>query len=300
MRYLLLSCFFLLFVSVKGQETKELDKFAIQCQKAFNERKIIPQESFGFYKIRDSIFVNEKFSAILNPIIRDNLVFQDSVVYDFKVTHVLEADTVILDVFKRFYKIDDRVFPTYMVNGEFHGGVRQFNSKLAHFLNERKDMFEVDSIAFSLYLYDRINADLLYVKSSLDNWSDSVFMFWEENNIQYVPPVYYGKLMYSIHDFHAIKEDNGLFAVESVDYGEFSALVEYNSTIYGISHEKVNKLVKMKTIYYDKKNSVEQIIKDNNLIDLDKASFDAYSKALNNMKKAIGGISGMYYLYKHL
>ncbi|ERJ58781.1 hypothetical protein [Sphingobacterium paucimobilis] len=262
MRYLLLPLIALLFTLqayAQSPTDQSLEQLSKDVQKLFQARgwrlnKLLSRGGLSFsdgpicYRIKDSIYWEGdscEWDASLDSLFLTDENIRDSIVYMLLGEYDPQTESQVMDIYSYtdVNGLQDLGFPNPGVWGEFRGGMRRFKELLTNYLFLSIGSMLKDSSRFTIYFsnrgpnfFDRVVCDDMMLQEALSR-------HFVENEIKYLPPIGYARLLMSYHVFEVKKTEEGL-RIDDVGYGEPFFYKVLQDTIYVIEplykKEKVN------------------------------------------------------------
>lgn len=294
----------------QSSSRNEYNQFLIKIESFINRHKIEVDNRFVIMKLADSVsFYPKDLNCLLKEQIvklaKGSPVIADSMAYEVAVFSVPIVDTLILS-FADSWKIsiDTTVsFPNMGTYGEFHGGMRNFNTMLAKYLTQNRELIPDSVLRFSIVFDNSHYSKLLYILGGSQSLRDSLFSFWGTYKFKHYPATLYGRLWNQIYHFQASQDSVNTIAVECTETNIIAGLAISNEAVYGILERKPSDYLIQ--LVYDPKNSVDKIYQDNHIDRLLMKDRKAVLSALRHMheQRFLDGLvypMGTYYVSKYL
>lgn len=274
--------FYLLILSKvysQSESDSNLIKLSKNFQTFFNDMRWslhVPLSSSGliftkgptFYRIKDSVHWSKDEYRLLNKFVVNNESIQDSIIYMVVGVNDLLSNMQIVDVYEydHLKNVGNvRFFPNPGISAEFGGGNRKFCDSFKKYLKTLEVIPNEFSAQFKLYFaYNKSNIEMTthsensWLKKQLDDYLII-------NPIKYLPPIRYGRPLYSRHEFKVNKIGNEI-TVEDIDYGESFFLYKDSLTLYFI--EPISNSIRLEgemLFVYDQKWSEQEFLESSDI-----------------------------------
>src|SRR5690606_5250003 len=257
----------------QSENESNLIKLSKDFQTFFNNkgwRLNIPLGSSGLiftngpplYRIKDSVYWSKDEYRLMNKFVVNNESIQDSIIYMILGVNDLMSNMQIVDVYEydHLKNVENVGFPNLGISAEFGGGNRKFCDSFKKYLKTLEEIPNKFSAQFKLYFaYNKSNIEMTtqsensWLKKQLDDYLII-------NPIKYLPPIRYGRPIYSRHEFKVNKIGNEI-TVEDIDYGESFFLYKDSLTLYFI--EPISNSIRLEgemLFVYDQKWSEQEFL----------------------------------------
>ncbi len=267
MRYLLLPLITLFFtLQVQSQNKESLQQLSKEFQNVFQKQGWVlhsPLNSGGadfsdgptFYRIANSVSWKNKGDEIeagLDSLILRSDDIRDSIIYMLLGAFDSITNSQAIDIYKISH-IDDIYFPNPGTSGEFRKGLSTFKRSLSAYLATQEDALAKDSSRFTLYFSNKAVTKPMAVDANQAPLKKAVSHYFLTNEVPHIPPIGYGRLLYSDYTFEVKKSKDGV-VVDNVDYGESLFRIVFQNMVYTIEPLYKKESVKYKkSFFYDSK-----------------------------------------------
>lgn len=220
-----------------------------------------------FYRVANSVSWKNKGDEVgggLDSLILRSDDIRDSIVYMLLGVFDSITNSQAIDIYKVSH-IDEIYFPNPGTSGEFRKGLSTFKRSLSAYLAKQEDALAKDSSRFTLYFLNNAVTTPMAVDANQAPLKKAVSHYFLTNEVPYIPPIGYGRLLYSYYVFEVKKIKDGL-VVDNVGYGESLFCTVFQDILYVIEPLYKKESVKYeKSFLYDSKWTEQEFLESSGI-----------------------------------